>query len=249
MSSYETRNYGNTSWEGPPSPLAPLGAIPIGSIRFIWWLGAGYKEQWNTWSKNNRSFYKTRKTEQEVNAFINIQIKCCKWKRKQVGLPVVLPSLEMAPHTFSSSWPNPHWKRLWRSTHPPTSFSWARTLAQALADHPRREHPSCPGGKHPSGSRKASLPQLQAKSLLQSLAMSSPALTSLPAMSSPAMTCLPPLVTGNWFLNCKLMIQRPKGWSEKWSTASTYNNCQTQVDKLILAHILFYRYWTQHNLN
>ena len=48
MSSYETRNYGNTSWEGPPSPLAPLGAIPIGSIRFIWWLGAGYKEQWNT---------------------------------------------------------------------------------------------------------------------------------------------------------------------------------------------------------
>ena len=47
MSSYETRSYGNTSCEGPPSPLAPLGAIPIGSIGFISWLGAGYKEQWN----------------------------------------------------------------------------------------------------------------------------------------------------------------------------------------------------------
>ena len=36
-----------------------------------------------------------------------------------------------------------------------------------------------------------------------------------------------------------------RGWSEKWTAASTYNNCQTQVDELILAHILFYRWWTQ----
>ena len=131
--------------------------------------------------KNNWSFYKTRETEQEVNAFINIQIKCCKWKRKQVGLPGFLLSAEVVPQTLSSYRPNPRWKPLWRSMHPPTSFSWAR----------------------------ANLPQLQAKNLAQSLTISSLAMTSLPSELQPMPGPEDPsLVTGNCFF--KLQINDPK---------------------------------------